>query len=301
MENIIIGSKVKEVKQGYERVEQEKKNEQKMLIDGRNRFHKEITTSRLKSLNGKQKEPTESTTIYGQQLLQEGIERLNKAIDKFVSEVFSKTSSSKKYATSATYLVKCIPVQELEKKDVSKWSSVSLIALKTVLDSITTGCTQTKASVKIGNSLEDEARLLFFQENDAKPYSRTKQWLKSKNNYRYKKRIYVYAMNKHNLEFGVWAKQDKIHLGMTLIYLIMVATGGAENGLIKLQKKSEGRLHTPIYVQATKKTMNWIEKKKLHSEALKPMRMPMLVRPREWTNPFDGGYLTHSFKIMEDR
>ena len=117
----------------------------------------------------------------------------------------------------------------LEKKDVSKWSSVSLIALKTVLDSITTGCTQTKASVKIGNSLEDEARLLFFQENDAKTYSRTKQWLKSKNNYRYKKRIYVYAMNKHNLEFGVWAKQDKIHLVMTLIYLIMVATGGAEN------------------------------------------------------------------------
>ena len=301
MENVIIGSKVKEVKKGYERVEQEKKNEQQMLVNGRNRFHKEINTSKAKHLNGKQKEPTESTTIYGQQLLQGGINYLNEAIDKFINEVFSKTSNTKKYATSAIYLVKCIPVQELEKKDINKWSNVSLIALKTVLDSITTGCTQTKASVKIGNSLEDEARLLFFKENDAKTYSRTRQWLKSKNNYRYKKRIYVYAMNKHNLEFGVWPKVDKIHIGMTLIYLIMVATGGAENGLIKLQKKSEGRLHTPIYVQATEETMKWIDNAKLHSEALKPMRMPMLVCPRKWTNPFDGGYLTHSFKIMEDR
>ena len=296
MENIIIGSKVKEVKKGYERIEQEKKNEQKMLIDGRNRFHKEINTSKAKHQNGKQKEPTESTTIYGQQLLQKGIEKVNVSIDKFITSVFGSESNTKKYATSATYLVKCIPVQELEKNDVNKWSSVSLIALKTVLDSITTGCTQTKASVKIGNSLEDEARLLFFKENDAKTYSRTRQWLKSKNNYRYKKRIYVYAMNKHNLEFGVWPKVDKIHIGMTLIYLIMEATG-----LIKLQKKSEGRLHTPIYVQATEETMKWIDNAKLHSEALKPMRMPMLVCPRKWTNPFNGGYLTHSFKIMEDR
>ena len=267
-----------------------------MLIDGRNRFHKEINTSKAKSLNGKQKEPTESTTIYGQQLLQEGIKKVNKKIDEFISEVFSVNSNTKKYATSAIYIVKCIPVQELEKKDTSKWSGVSLIALKTVLDSITTGCTQTKASVKIGNSLEDEARLLFFKENDAKTYSRTRHWLKSKNNYRYKKRIYVYAMNKHNLEFGVWPKIQKVHLGMALLRLIESATG-----LIKLQPKTEGYLNTPIYVEATEETMKWIDNKKLHSEALKPMRMPMLVKPRQWTNPFDGGYLTHSFKIMEDR
>ena len=103
-------------------------------------------------------------------------------------------------------------------------------------------------------------------------------------------------MNKHDLEFGSWDKVRKVKLGLNLIYIIKEATG-----LIKLQKRVEGRRNTPIYLEATDKTMAWIKKSILHSECLKPMRMPMLVKPRDFNTPFDGGYLTHSYKIEGDK
>ena len=98
-------------------------------------------------------------------------------------------------------------------------------------------------------------------------------------------------MNKHNLEYGHWSKIEKVQLGFTLIDLVIKATG-----LVKLQRRVEGRRNSPVYVEATEKTMDWIKKKKLHSEALKPMRTPMIIAPKNWSNPFDGGYLTHSYK-----
>jgi DNA-directed RNA polymerase len=166
-----------------------------------------------------------------------------------------------------------------------------LIALKAILDSITLGCTQTKCTVKIGNSLEDEARLKLFQDNDSKTYSKTRHYLKSKNDYRYKKKVYVYAMNKEELTWGHWLKKHKVQLGFTLLDLVIRATD-----LVKLQRRVEGRRNSPVYVECTQKTMDWIENKKLHSEALKPMRTPMIIKPKEWSNPFDGGYLTHSYQ-----
>ena len=298
MEKLIqIGSKVKSVARGYEKVEAERKLEQKMLQRGKDRFHKNIlkSQSKKKEIKGKDgqivlkdKEPTESTTIYGQHLLQVAIEPVNIKIEEYFKDAFN--GHSKKYAKSAELLCKCIPIQELENPNHNKWGAISLIALKAVLDSITLGCTQTKATVKIGNSLEDEARLLYFQENDNKTYSKTKHYLLSKNDYRYKKKVFVYAMGKADLEYGHWSKVEKVQLGFTLLDLVIRATG-----LVKLQRRVEGLENSPVYVEATEKTMDWIKKKKLHSEALKPMRTPMIIKPKEWSNPFDGGYLTHSY------
>jgi len=296
MEKLEIGSKVKTVAKGYEKVEAEKKLEQQMIKDGIDRFHRNIRKSKSKKNEntGKDKEPTESTTIYGQHLLQEAIEPVSIAIGKYFDEAYD--GHSKKYAKSAQLLAQCIPIKEIDNKKPNKWDAVSLISLKAILDSITLGCTQTKATVKIGNSLEDEARLKFFQDTDSKIYSKTRHYLKSKNDYRYKKKVYVYAMNKEELTWGHWPKKDKVQLGMTLLDLVIRATD-----LVKLQRRVEGRRNSPVYVECTEKTMDWIDNKKLHSEALKPMRTPMIIKPKIWSNPFNGGYITHSYKLTEEK
>jgi len=290
MEKLIIGSEVKLVKTGYERVEAERELELKMVRRGVRRFNKNVNKSKAlrNELTGKEKEATESTTLYGQHLLQEAITPVNLEIEKYFTEAFN--GHSKKYAKAAELLTKCIPIKELENPSEKKWNSVSLIALKVILDSITIGCTQTKATIKIGNSLEDESRLLFFSENDSKTYSLTKQYLKTRNDYRYKRKVYAYAMGKSKLEYGSWSKVEKVQLGYTLIDLIIRATG-----IVKLQRRLEGKENSPIYVEATEKTMEWVRLKKLHSEILKPMRTPMLILPKEWTTPFDGGYLTKGY------
>ena len=75
-------------------------------------------------------------------------------------------------------------------------------------------------------------------------------------------------MGKQNLEYGKWPTIDKVQLGITLIDLVVRATG-----LVRLQKKVEGKHNTPIYIEATEKCMEWIKQKKIHAEILKPVIM----------------------------
>lgn len=270
----------------HEKIEAEKTLELAMIKSGIKRFHKTVNKARAKvaEKTGKPRETNESTTIYGQVLVQQGLEPMNMALEKYFTEAFD--GHAKRYATEATLLAKCIPIQEVDNDNSERWSSISFITLKAVLDSITVSSTQTKSVLKIASAVEDEARLLYFRESDKKTYSQTKEWLKTKNNYRHKRKVFQYAMNKHQLEYAGWSKEDKVKLGKLLLELLASTTG-----LIKLTKTYAQKNKSIVYVQATEKTMEWIEQKKIHAEILKPFREPMVVVPKLWdNNPYSGGY-----------
>ena len=149
--------------------------------------------------------------------------------------------------------------------------------------------------LKIASAIEDEARLLYFKETDNRTYSQTKEWLKTKNNYRHKRRVFNYAMNKHSLEYSGWSKEEKVKLGKLLLELLAKSTG-----FIKLTKQYAVKGKSIVYVQATQKTIDWIEKKKIHAEILKPFREPMVVKPKEWElNPYSGGYYIKDLRPAE--
>ena len=278
----------------HEKIEAQKTLEIAMVQSGIKRFHKNIEKARARKAEKKDKEgmlvlkereTSESTTIYGQVLIQTGLEPLNSALNKYFIEAFD--GHAKRYATEATLLAKCIPIQEVETDNPERWSSISFICLKAVLDSITVSSTQTKAVLKIASAIEDEARLLYFKESDNKTYSQTKEWLKTKNNYRHKRKVFQYAMNKHQLEYTGWSKEERVKLGKLLLEMLASTTG-----FIKLTKTYAQKNKSIVYVQATEKTMEWIEQKKLHAEILKPFREPMVISPKRWdNNPYSGGYV----------
>ena len=270
----------------HEKIEAEKQIELAMIRSGIKRFHKTINKARAKvgDNSGKPRETNESTTVYGQVLIQSGLEPLCEGIEKYFTEAFD--GHAKRYATEATLLSKCIPIQEVAEDKPERWSGIAFITLKAVLDSITVSSTQTKALLKIASAIEDEARLLYFKESDNKNYTQTKEWLKSKNNYRHKRKVFQYAMNRHELEYSGWSKEEKVKLGKLLLELLASTTG-----FIKLTKTFAVKGKSIVYVQATEKTMTWIEQKKIHAEILKPFREPMLVKPKRWdNNPYSGGY-----------
>jgi len=279
----------------HEKIEAEKQLELAMIKSGIKRFHKTINKARakVKEKDGKQRETTESTTVYGQVLIQSGLEPMNKAINKYFIEAFD--GHAKRYATEATLLAKCLPIKEVQNDNDERWASLSFISLKAVLDSITVSSTQTKAVLKIAGAVEDEARLLYFRESDNKTYSQTKEWLKTKNNYRHKRKVFQYAMNKHQLEYAGWSKEEKVKLGKLLLELLASTTG-----FVKLTRTYTLKNKSIVYVQATDKTMEWIEQKKIHAEILKPFREPMLVKPKTWDeNPYSGGYYIKDLRPKE--
>ena len=279
----------------HEKIEAEKTIELAMIKSGIKRFHKTINKARAKvaEKTGKPRETNESTTIYGQVLIQSGLEPLCDALNKYFIE--ASDGHAKRYATEATLLSKCIPIQEVANDNPERWSSIAFISLKAVLDSITVSSTQTKAVLKIASAIEDEARLLYFKESDNKNYTQTKEWLKTKNNYRHKRKVFQYAMNRHQLEYSGWSKEEKVKLGKLLLELLAKTTG-----FIKLTKTFAVKGKSIVYVQATDKTMNWIEQKKIHAEILKPFREPMLVKPKRWdNNPYSGGYYIKDLRPNE--
>ena len=286
----------------HQKIEAEKELEKTMVHKGIKRFHKNIQKARATRVEKKNnegqmvlrdRETSESTTVYGQELVQIGLEPMNMALEKYFTEAFD--GHAKRYATEATLLAKCIPIEEVDNDISDRWSSISFITLKAVLDSITVSSTQTKSVLKIASAVEDEARLLYFRESDKRTYSQTKEWLKSKNNYRHKRKVFQYAMNKHQLEYAGWSKEDKVKLGKLLLELLASTTG-----FIKLTKTYAQKNKSIVYVQATEKTMEWIEQKKIHSEILKPFREPMVVVPKLWEdNPYSGGYFIKDLRPAE--
>ena len=228
----------------HEKIEAEKTIELAMIKSGIKRFHKTIHKARAKvaEKTGKPRETNESTTIYGQVLIQSGLEPLCEALNKYFLEAFD--GHAKTYATEATLLSKCIPIQEIANDNPERWSGIAFITLKAVLDSITVSSTQTKAVLKIASAIEDEARLLYFKESDNKNYTQTKEWLKTKNNYRHKRKVFQYAMNRHSLEYSGWSKEEKVKLGKLLLELLAKTTG-----FIKLTKTFAVKGKSIVYVR----------------------------------------------------
>lgn len=285
--------KVPETK--HDSLQTQKDLEVQMMLKGVHRQRKAVikAKSKKRDKDNKPRETTESVTIYGQQLVQEGLLPMTTAINNYY--VSAVKGEARKLATEVILLTKCLPIHQLENESAERWDAIAFITLKSVLDSITVGSTQNKAVIKIAGAIEDEARLAYFKDTDKKTYQRTKEWLNKnkKRNYSHNRRVFRHAMNRHNLEWQGFTNEEKVKLGKLLLELLIIHTGLVEfsNKVIKNKVYK--------YVKVTPKTLNWIEKKKISSEVLKPFKLPMIVEPQDWTTPYNGGYYIKQLRPPE--
>ena len=107
-----------------------------------------------------------------------------------------------------------------------------------VIDGISNETTLNKLAIKIGNGLMMEERT-FIQRYKARRIQQSKQKIIRKkhstkcNRYQYKHKVWVYCMNKHNLEFDDWTKEQRLHLGVKMLDYL------AKLGLIKIQTENK--------------------------------------------------------------
>lgn len=279
----------------HEALKIEREHELKMMAQGVARFHKSVEKAKSRTnKKNKPRETTESVTIYGQQLVQTGLEPMSKAINNYYCNAVN--GEARKLSTEIILLTKCIPIKDLKHENQDRWDGISFIVLKAVLDSITVGSTQNKSVIKIASAIEDEARLGYFKEQNSKQYNQTKEWLKQtkKKNYRHNRRVFRHSMNRHDLEWKGFSQEDKVKLGKLLLELLIVHTG-----FVQYSNKRKG-VKILKYVQVTPKTLDWIDKKKFSAEVLKPIKLPMIVEPQDWTqNPYNGGYYIKQLRPPE--
>lgn len=86
-----------------------------------------------------------------------------------------------------------------------------------------------------------------------------------------------------------WPKREQFLVGSKLIELAIEATGLFE--LVRVDEGSGRNRRTRYHLELTEKASDWLERQHARCELLDPIPMPMVVQPRPWSTPFDGGYL----------
>jgi len=288
-----VGGKFQKNEDYTKKIEEELQFEEAMIRGGVSRYQKLIKDAVLDN--------QESTTLYGIVLQQKYITKLSDIVNNEIKTMISGEAGNKQ--TALKLLCQCLPQSAFldgvfQDKNPSVWDTVSLITLKNIIDGISTETTLNKLSIKIGSALMLEARITIFKDEEKKKYDQVAKRLIGKNipqnanRYQYKRNVWTYCMNKHKLEFDDWGKEGRLHLGCKLISYC------EKLGLVKHQNRKRNRTKTITYVEATPKIIEEIKNFNISNESLYPKYLPMLMPPREWENPFVGGYYgrKHNYK-----
>lgn len=222
----------------------------------------------------------EEGTAYGQTILAHRLEILCESIDKWKDE-----TSKGRAGNNATAFKKV--------KDVDS-NMLAFLTLKGVLSGISSTRTVQFVTVQIGTMIEDELRFSKIRENERKAYEKLIIGARKRTSMHYR---HIYAIRQADrIEDGWerWTRTDRLHVGIKMLDLCMQSVG-----LVELTHQKVDKEQSIKYVRALPETLEWIEKKNDVTRFLRPVYEPMVVRPKDWTTPFNGGYISSNIKPLK--
>lgn len=223
-------------------------------------------------------------TNYGLQWLKATIGPLSSRIATYLANHPEDGS----YSPGTKLLAGRIPVTVHYLRTMNPDTAAYLCA-KSVIDSIATqNMSLVSLGFKVGRACMDEARFRFLKGESPE------QFKKMMTHLAYRKRgeqvsrgVLNETMTRNDISFDEWPKADRLRIGTKLIELF-----GEASGLIRVELIRTSAKHSSWQVNLTEKAREWVRTKHFHCEALHPDYLPMLVKPRPWTTPYDGGYLS---------
>jgi DNA-directed RNA polymerase len=230
-------------------------------------------SNRLSRIQKNIKAEKESNNDYARAIMKHGIVDLTKHINDFINK--SKSGLAGRKATAVHILDKFPDI------DI-----VSFIVFKVVLDGASHTRTVTNVALAIGGQLEDELMFSFFEKADNKLYKNLENHMKDTTHRKYRRMSVMQHYRKQGHVYKRLQKQEKLRLGLLMIDLMI-----NKIGLIKLSNNGRSKK----YIQLTESAVEWINNQKLNKYIALPVYLPCVIKPRKWTNPYDGGY--HSDKL----
>ena len=219
-----------------------------------------------------------SASVYGTASIQAALLDVAAVIEDTLQRIH-KGHNGKDFATIHQFLAEIEP------------QAAAAIALKLTFDKVFSP--KDKANeianviTAIGQALEQEAQLRWYESQDRDLYDRIKrQYWHSSCGTQQKVTIARTMMNRHEYHWDSWGSVVRAKLGAWLLDCVMKATGWFDKHLVSQGKKQRLTLIVPSLLFA-------ITKEELMKDALMfaPMAWPMLVPPRDWSPIQPGGYL----------
>lgn len=222
----------------------------------------------------------ESQTNYGRRMMAAAIPPLAQRISDLIAT--ANTGKAGRRHTAVRYLEQTTP------------EAAAFMTLKSMLDCVSTTPKAHQVVSRIGHMIELEVRFSRFKSLAPKLFTKVEEQVKN-NPFKRKETVFVHVANKFNIDsdWTPWPMRDRVALGFTLMHLALEMVNWFHLATVRV-----GRIKTRKVLQATPACSEIIQMVKAKSALLTPLHLPMVVPPRPWTNPVDGGYITGLMPTM---
>lgn len=226
----------------------------------------------------KARERGEVETLPGGQMLKRTIGPLTEAIEQFLKD--ASEGYARRGAGTANFLSQFEP------------DLLAFLTLRHVLNGVAEARPLQGVALGLASQLEDVQNFEALKRADMRLYKKLLEKIKTNTD---PSRRHV-VLRKQQKFAGIvaikWEQADKLRAGTTLIHLCLESTG-----LIEVVHVNTGRNRTPQFITVKDEVRKVLEEGHARCELLSPVYLPMVCKPREWSNPFNGGYLTPKMRF----
>lgn len=180
-----------------------------------------------------------------------------------------------------------------------KSEEIAFIVSKTILSNTMYRIGLTNLSVKIGEAIEDEVRFnTILASMSPKEVQSFKMGMNKRIAFQFKKR-YAIQKEKHLADEGKaqlwnkWSQSDKFNVGMKMVELFALSTSLIH--IVKVFVNGNIKYSVELDTDVAK----YIEYQDNYLADLMMEHRPMVIPPKPWTNPFDGGYYINLKKPLQ--
>lgn len=225
----------------------------------------------------KAQERSEIDTAPGMTLLKKAIMPLAAAITEWVEH--TTAGNARRNAYVAKYLAQF------------EADAAAYVTARQVLNAMTRKVSLIKVALGIANMLEDTLSYERLRKEQRALYRQLQKKIENSSSESYRHVILRRQQKFAGIERIKWDITDKVKLGQLLIELMQQSTG-----LVTVTTTGSSKKNSITQVLPTEATLDWLEKSHARCELLTPVFMPMVVPPKQWSNPFNGGYLTKTLR-----
>lgn len=218
-------------------------------------------------------------------LLSETIPAMVKGLDAWFAKVNNGKCGKRHRAAS---LAKTLKSEE-----------IAFIVSKTILSNTMYRIGLTNLSIKIGEAIEDEVRFnSILASMSPKEVQSFKMGMNKRIAFQFKKR-YAIQKEKHLADEGKaqlwnkWSQSDKFNVGMKMVELFALSTSLIH--IVKVFVNGNIKYSVELDTDIAK----YIEYQDNYLADLMMEHRPMVIPPKPWTNPFDGGYYINLKKPLQ--
>ena len=236
--------------------------EYESVLLGQSRYDKELA------------EQPESATHPGARLTRHSVKDLAEAIEQWIAAAADPTKTGRRHS-ALPFLNHITPEQ------------AAYLTLRHAMDGAAGQSMVNAVAVALGTAIEDHVKLVSLEDDAPGLYRNVMDQIRKATRERHRNSVLQHVLRKHTPDNLTWSRTNKLHLGMLLIDLYVDRCGD-----VVKEHVGEGRNDTPIRLRFTEKARQWLDSCHGKERSWWPVHQPMIVPPRDWSSPTEGGYIT---------